>query len=61
MRCGRVAMQEGWVPIDEVLDTWQVDWDWWSEQPVSRRYYWVRLENGAEIRLFEEANRWYRQ
>jgi len=58
-----VAMRCGWVPVERVVDTWQVDWDWWSDRPVSRRYHRLRLANGALVSLFQDCNthRWYRQ
>jgi hypothetical protein len=59
---GSVEMAAGWIPIQSVLETFQVEWGWWSHQPISRSYSRVQLANGAQISLFrDQSGAWFRQ
>jgi len=46
-----------------VREEWRVVDRWWTEQPVSRRYFELVLEGGENIVVFrdEERRRWYSQ
>lgn len=50
-------------PVSEVLDNWRIDDEWWRNQPVSRLYYRVVLEDGTMTGLFQDltSGRWYQQ
>lgn len=52
-----------WIPIDRVLETWQVKDDWWTARPLLRTYYRVMLRHGGIIRLFHDQmnGHWYQQ
>jgi len=60
---GEVRMGRRWVRVRQVLDTWRIDDEWWREQPVSRMYHQMLLEDGATVTLFQDLlnGRWYRQ
>ena len=46
-----------------VREEWRVVDRWWTEEPVSRRYFDVVLETGENAVVFrdEEAGRWFTQ
>ena len=48
--------------IASILETWCFDL-WWMPEPLTRTYYWVSLEDGANLTLFrdERENRWFQQ
>ena len=46
-----------------VREEWRVVDRWWTEQPVSRRYFDVVLAGGERVVVFrdEEVGRWFSQ
>ena len=46
-----------------VREEWRVVDRWWTEDPVSRRYFNVVLESGRNVVVFrdEEVGRWFSQ
>ena len=48
--------------VEEVLETWRIDDEWWRE-PLVRRYVEVVLAGGAHIVLFEDLQHgaWFAQ
>jgi hypothetical protein len=46
-----------------VREEWRVVDRWWTEEPVSRRYFEVVLESGRNVVVFrdEEVGRWFSQ
>jgi len=46
-----------------VREEWRVLDRWWTEQPVSRRYFEVVLGSGENAVVYrdEEAERWFTQ
>jgi len=56
-----VATKGVWRKVQGVAERWVVDEDWWTGKPIHREYYRVDLDNGARVRLFREAGRWFRQ
>ncbi len=51
------------VPIALVREEWRVVDRWWTEEPLSRRYFDVVLQTGENAVLFrdEEVGRWFTQ
>ncbi len=49
--------------VDSVLETWRIDDEWWREQPVSRVYWRLFLENGCAVDVYRDVarDRWYKQ
>jgi hypothetical protein len=49
--------------VDQILDTWRIDDEWWREEPVSRFYWMLALEDGRPMTVFHDllANQWWRQ
>ena len=68
-RPARVVAPEGLpeavgdIAVAQVREEWRVRERWWTEQPVSRRYFDVVLETGenAVVFLDELDGTWYRQ
>ena len=46
-----------------VREEWRVVDRWWTEDPVSRRYFDLVLESGRNVVVFrdEEVGRWFSQ
>jgi hypothetical protein len=51
------------VAVALVREEWRVVDRWWTEEPVSRRYFDVVLAGGARAVVFrdEEVGRWFSQ
>ena len=51
------------LPVAVVREEWRVVDRWWTEDPVSRRYFDVVLESGQNVVVFrdEEVGRWFSQ
>lgn len=49
--------------VESVLETWRIDDEWWREQPVSRVYWRLLLENGCAVDVYRDnvSGRWYKQ
>jgi hypothetical protein len=56
---GRVNRQ----PVTAVREEWRVLDRWWTEEPVSRRYFEVVLETGQNVVVFrdQEQGGWFSQ
>jgi hypothetical protein len=50
-------------PVAVVREEWRVLDRWWTEDPLSRRYFEVVLESGQNVVVFrdEERGGWYSQ
>jgi hypothetical protein len=50
-------------PVALVREEWRVVDRWWTEEPVSRRYFDVVLAGGEHAVVFhdEEVSRWFSQ
>jgi hypothetical protein len=46
----------------QIEDSWQIDDEWWRD-PINRRYYRVRLDDGSIRTLYEdrECHQWFAQ
>jgi hypothetical protein len=44
-----------------VREEWRVVDRWWTETPVSRRYFDLVLESGQNVVVFHDGERWYAQ
>jgi hypothetical protein len=51
------------LPVALVREEWRVVDRWWTEDPVSRRYFDVVLESGQNVVVFrdEEMGSWFSQ
>ena len=50
-------------PVALLREEWRVVDRWWTEEPVSRRYFEVVLESGQNVVVFrdEERSCWFTQ
>jgi hypothetical protein len=53
MAVRRSNSKGGGQAIEDVLESWRVEDEWWR-QPIARRYYEVVLEGGKRAVLFED-------
>jgi hypothetical protein len=51
------------LPVAIVREEWRVVDRWWTEEPVSRRYFDIVLESGQQVVVFkdEEQATWFTQ
>ena len=59
----QVKLKERWLLVRQVLERWRIDDEWWREQPISRMYFRVVLEDGQHATLFHDLLKgsWHRQ
>lgn len=59
---GRRASRKA-LRVETVDDVWEITDEWWSPNPVARRYFSVVLENGTRTTLFRDLadGGWYAQ
>ena len=55
-------LQGGARKVQQILDVWQVDDEWWRD-PISRRYARLVLEDGRIVTVYRDlvSRRWYLQ
>jgi hypothetical protein len=51
------------LPVELVREEWRVVDRWWTEEPVSRRYFEVVLQSGENAVVFRDETRscWFTQ
>jgi hypothetical protein len=49
--------------VEEVLETWRIDDEWWRQRPVSRLYFSLLLEDGRTVTVYRDlmSGRWAKQ
>ena len=49
--------------VTSIEDTWRIDDEWWTRQPISRMYYEVELASGQRLTIFKDlvTKSWYSQ
>lgn len=57
------AGPEAWRAVDRVVDLWEVDTEWWTSDPVRRRYWRLALTDGGLMTVYHDliAGGWFRQ
>ena len=52
-----------WRPVEQVADLWDVDTEWWTLEPVRRRYWRLALADGGLLTVYRDLDtgEWYRQ
>jgi hypothetical protein len=56
----------GWLHpriVARVQDCWRIDDEWWREQPISRLYYVLLLDNDTLVMVYHDllTECWYEQ
>ena len=51
------------IPVQRIVDVWEIQSYWWREKAVARKYYRVVLDNGEMINVYFDpvASQWYQQ
>lgn len=51
------------VTVEETLEVWRIDDEWWRDQPIAREYQRVLLKDGRTVDVFRDlaTGRWFRQ
>jgi hypothetical protein len=51
------------LPVEELLESWRIDDEWWRPRAISRLYYRVLLEDGRVVDVYRDlvSGRWWRQ
>ena len=62
-RVGGAPVRVNRVPVELVREEWRVVDRWWTEEPVSRRYFEVVLQSGENAVVFRDEERgcWFTQ
>ena len=52
-----------WRPVAQVVDLWEVDTEWWTPEPVNRRYWRLALTDGGLLTVYRDLDtgEWFRQ
>ncbi len=58
-----LSFRAKWCAVASLIDGWEVEDEWWREEPIRRTYFRVSLANGGYKRLFYDRTkeRWYTQ
>jgi hypothetical protein len=58
-----VSISRRRLAVREVLERWRIDDEWWRQQPVSRAYFSLHLEDGRTLSVYRDLvrGRWWRQ
>lgn len=52
-----------WRPVERVVDLWEVETEWWTPEPVNRRYWRLALTDGGLLTVYRDqaTGQWFRQ
>lgn len=52
-----------WRPVEQVVDLWEVETEWWTPEPVNRRYWRLALTDGGLLTVYRDlaTGQWFRQ
>ena len=52
-----------WRTVARVVDLWEVDTEWWTPEPVRRRYWRLALTDGGLLTVYRDltTGHWFRQ
>ena len=56
-------LSNGRFAVEEVLQLWRIDDEWWRPRPVSRLYYSLLLADGRMLTAYRDlvSGRWWTQ
>lgn len=51
------------IAVQQILDYWRIDDEWWREGALSRFYWQIALEDGRPVTVFFDLveQRWWKQ
>lgn len=49
--------------IDQVMDLWELEDEWWRPAPIRRRYFQLLMDTGRVMTIFKDlsSGEWFRQ
>ena len=53
-----------WRRVHQIVGwPWRVDYLWWTDTPIARRYFRLVLETGQKVAVFQDlrSDKWYGQ
>ena len=58
-----IHLTNGYFTVEELLETWRIDDEWWRKRPVRRMYFSLALADGRMVTVYQDAvsGRWYQQ
>ena len=58
-----ISLNRRRLEVASIDDLWEIDEEWWRENPILRRYYQVTTEDGRPMTIFRDlvSGEWYRQ
>ena len=58
-----ISLRRRRLEVAAIDDLWEIDEEWWRENPIIRRYYQVATEGGRQMTVFRDLayGEWYRQ
>lgn len=62
-RPSAVVMRDRRLEVQQILDCWRIDDEWWRERSLSRFYWQIVLENGRSLTVFQDLveQQWWQQ
>jgi hypothetical protein len=56
----RIYHRNLWRMVMQISDRWRTDDRWWTDEPVSREYFELQLEDGRMMTVYHDrlAGRW---
>lgn len=57
----RTPRSKRWLRVEHVLDAWQIDDRWWTEEPVRRSYFACQTDTGSVLTIYFDVTEggWY--
>ncbi len=52
-----------WRGVEQVVDLWEIETEWWAPEPVNRRYWRLALTDGGLLTVYRDlaTGQWFRQ
>lgn len=56
-----LARGRRWLDVEQVLEAWQIDDRWWTDEPVRRCYFSLQTSNGSVVTVYYDvaAKAWH--
>ena len=58
-----ITVGRGKLKVKSIEDRWRIDDEWWRQEPISRMYYSVILDNGRNLTIYKDLikGHWFQQ
>ncbi len=60
---GSIVLDGHSLKVTSIIDTWEINDEWWRGKPIARLYYRVITQGDTHITIFRDLvdGQWYRQ